>query len=117
MYDIDKDPFEVRLKNLQNSLHTPQGTASVVIAVHEALTTAWASVRSVFGDKADPELAVELTRMMLTEERRQSSPSQSKQQPPPRENPREWLRRYKQKQAQLLARTENKKTTDCSTSR
>jgi len=60
------NPFERRLALLQRGDRPPSGAVASSIETHEALETAWASVRSVFGPAATPEHALPVMTAILS---------------------------------------------------
>ena len=69
----DSNPFETHLRLMRgNSAAKPHRDAAIV--VHDTFYTAWASVRTVLGERAAPMHAIELTKLMLDEERRNKDP-------------------------------------------
>lgn len=68
---MNDTPFDTFLASMKAGL--PVNFHSASINVHDTLIVAWASVLQTLKDKATPELAIEVCKMMLAERARQDS--------------------------------------------
>ena len=63
--------FESKLTQARTSMHAPRGLADAAVYVNDTLELAWRSAQNVFGNKATPDAAIEIFKLMDAERHRQ----------------------------------------------
>jgi hypothetical protein len=60
---MEPDAFDLRLERI--GIEAPPHFREAMIIVHDTLDVAWISAKTIFGDKATPELAFEIYKSIL----------------------------------------------------